>query len=88
MAAATATTSSQLIFTKRCSVHSRLCPSQLCVFNTKSVLSRRKQVSGNGVRCMAIKEAAATTETKKRSGYDIQTLTNWLLKQEQRKEVD
>lgn len=45
-------------------------------------------MSGNGVRCMAIKEVAATTETKKRSGYDIQTLTNWLLKQEQAGVID
>lgn len=31
---------------------------------------------------------AAETESKKRSGYEIQTLTNWLLKQEQAGVID
>jgi len=30
----------------------------------------------------------ATTETKKRSGYELQTLTSWLLKQEQAGVID
>ncbi|KAK7339793.1 hypothetical protein VNO77_20478 [Canavalia gladiata] len=88
MAAATA--SSQLVFSKPCSSPSRLCPFQLCVFDTKSVVSsssiRRKHVSGSGVRCMAVGEA--TTVTKKKSGYELQTLTSWLLKQEQAGVID
>lgn len=44
-------------------------------------------MGGSGVRCMAVGEAA-TTETKKRSGYELQTLTSWLLKQEQAGVID
>ncbi|CAL5192168.1 unnamed protein product [Lathyrus oleraceus] len=87
VAMAAATASSQLIFSKPYSP-SRLCPFQLCVFDAKSVLSssRRKHVNGSGVRCMAVKEA--TSETKKRSGYEIITLTSWLLQQEQKGIID
>jgi fructose-1,6-bisphosphatase I len=87
VAMAAATASSQLIFSKPCSP-SRLCPFQLCVFDTKFVLSssRRKHVSGSGVRCMAVGEV--TPETKKRSGYELITLTSWLLKQEQTGIID
>lgn len=45
-------------------------------------------MGGSGVRCMAVGEAKATTETKKRSGYELQTLTSWLLKQEQAGVID
>lgn len=38
-----------------------------------------------GVKCMAV---AAESETKKKSGYEIQTLTGWLLKQEQAGVID
>ncbi|KAL3639454.1 hypothetical protein CASFOL_017361 [Castilleja foliolosa] len=38
-----------------------------------------------GVRCMAVAEG---TGTKKKSGYEIQTLTNWLLRQEQAGVID
>ena len=88
VAMAAATASSQLIFSKPYSP-SRLCPFQLCVFDTKSVLSssRRKHVSGSGgVRCMAVGEVAA--ETKKKSSYELITLTSWLLKQEQTGVID
>lgn len=40
---------------------------------------------GGSVRCMAV---AAGAETKKKSGYEMQTLTNWLLKQEQAGTID
>lgn len=40
---------------------------------------------GLGVRCMAV---AAEAETTKRSGYELQTLTGWLLKQEQAGVID
>ena len=85
VAMAAATASSHLIFSKTCSP-SCLCPFQLCGFGTKSLLSsssssRRKHVGGGaGVSCMAVD--ATATETKKRSGFELQTLTSWLLKQE------
>ncbi|XP_078435351.1 high cyclic electron flow 1 [Wolffia australiana] len=41
---------------------------------------------GSAVRCAAAETAAA--ETKKRSSYEIQTLTGWLLKQEQAGVID
>ncbi|KAI4354617.1 hypothetical protein L6164_003466 [Bauhinia variegata] len=85
VALAAATASSHLIFSRALSP-SRLCPFQLCVLESKSVLSsssgRRRHV-GAGVRCMAVE-----TEAKKRSGYELQTLTNWLLKQEQAGVID
>lgn len=43
-------------------------------------------MGGSGVSCMAVGQA--TTETKKRSGYELQTLTSWLLKQEQAGVID
>lgn len=88
--------SSQLLFSSSRSP-SRLSPYQLCVFDTKSLLSssnagvkRRHGGGGSGVRCMAIDTAAAATAeaTKKKSGYQIQTLTSWLLKQEQDGVID
>lgn len=90
VAMAAATASSQLIFSSKPCSPSRLCPFQLCVFDTKySILSsssRRKHVGGAGVRCMAVGEA--TTETKRKTGYELQTLTSWLLKQEQAGVID
>ncbi|XP_027349348.1 fructose-1,6-bisphosphatase, chloroplastic [Abrus precatorius] len=90
VAMAAATASSQLIFSKSFSP-SRLCPFQLCVFDTKSLISsstssKKKHVGGSGFRCMAVGEA--TTVTKKKSGYELQTLTSWLLKQEQAGVID
>ncbi|KAI8556214.1 hypothetical protein RHMOL_Rhmol05G0235000 [Rhododendron molle] len=51
--------------------------------------SRRRQVAAaaGGVRCMAV-GAASEAETKKRSKFEIQTLTGWLLKQEQKGVID
>ncbi|KAE9592026.1 hypothetical protein Lal_00038344 [Lupinus albus] len=91
MAAATA--SSKLIFSSKTSSPLRICPFQLCVFDTKYSLllsnnnNKRKNVVSSGVKCMALKEVAAT-ETKKRSGYELQTLTSWLLRQEQAGLID
>lgn len=45
----------------------------------------KKRHVGDGVKCMAV---AAETEPKKKGGYQIQTLTNWLLKQEQEGVID
>ncbi|GAV65478.1 FBPase domain-containing protein [Cephalotus follicularis] len=73
-----------------------LSPFQITVVDSKSLVScpnnnnivkRRYAVAGGGggVRCKAV---ASETVTTKRSGYQIQTLTNWLLKQEQTGVID
>ncbi|KAJ7961321.1 Fructose-1,6-bisphosphatase [Quillaja saponaria] len=90
VAMAATTASSQLIFSNSCS-SSRLSPFQLCVFDTKTVLSSpigKKKHVGSGIRCMAVGSAAEKAETKKKSGYEILTLTSWLLKQEQAGVID
>ncbi|GLT92634.1 hypothetical protein SLE2022_104630 [Rubroshorea leprosula] len=88
MVAIAAATSSQLLFSSSRSISS-LSPFQLCVFDSKTLLSspanagsivKKRHVSG-GVRCMAV-DTASEAETKKKGGFEIQTLTNWLLKQE------
>ncbi|KAL5740480.1 hypothetical protein ACOSQ2_029660 [Xanthoceras sorbifolium] len=91
--AATAS-SSQLLFSSSRSL-SRLSPYQLCVFDSKALVScpnkavkRRHVTTGGGVRCMAVGTAAEAAATKKKSGYEIQTLTGWLLKQEQAGVID
>ncbi|XP_015897084.1 fructose-1,6-bisphosphatase, chloroplastic-like [Ziziphus jujuba] len=93
MVAATvaATSPSQLLLYSSSRSISQLSPLQLCFFDSRASPSfpnhnhgKRRQV-GFGVKCMAI---AAETETKKKSGYEIQTLTNWLLKQEQAGVID
>lgn len=80
---------------------STLSPSQQCITFTKSLhsfpylgstssTSRRGHVADSS-RCMAAGAAAAeATEAKKksRSKFEIQTLTNWLLKQEQAGIID
>lgn len=92
MAASAATTSSQLIFSSSGSIV-RLSPLHPCVSDAKtrfpctSNSKRNHVVGGGGIRCAAV-GAAAETETKKRSGYEIQTLTSWLLKQEQAGLID
>ncbi|KAJ9694859.1 hypothetical protein PVL29_010369 [Vitis rotundifolia] len=88
---ATATTaSSQLLFSSSRSV-SRLSPFDLRVYDSRTLVSfptnskRRHGVSG--VRCMAV-GTASEAETKKKSGFEIQALTSWLLKQEQAGIID
>ncbi|KAF3448885.1 hypothetical protein FNV43_RR09601 [Rhamnella rubrinervis] len=79
-----------LLYSSSCSI-SRLSPTQLCVIDSKASISypnnnthgmKRRHA---GVKCMAV---AAESETKKKSGYEIQTLTGWLLKQEQAGVID
>ncbi|VVB05615.1 unnamed protein product [Arabis nemorensis] len=57
----------------------------------KRAASGRNHHGGGGVRCMAV-AADATADTKtparKKSGYELQTLTSWLLRQEQKGEID
>ncbi|XP_009607392.1 fructose-1,6-bisphosphatase, chloroplastic-like [Nicotiana tomentosiformis] len=52
-----------------------------------SSTTKRRSFNG-GVKCMAIETTAGATETKKRSGYELQTLTSWLLRQEQAGSID
>ncbi|XP_021750548.1 fructose-1,6-bisphosphatase, chloroplastic [Chenopodium quinoa] len=76
---------------------SSLSPSQQCINFTKSFHSfptagsacNRKHVA-TGVRCTAAGIAAEAAETKPRakSKFEIQTLTGWLLKQEQAGVID
>lgn len=49
--------------------------------------TNRRSFNG-GVKCMAIETASGFTETKKRSVYELQTLTGWLLRQEQAGVID
>ncbi|KAL1359692.1 hypothetical protein HN51_005018 [Arachis hypogaea] len=83
VAMAAATASSRLIFSKP-STPSRLSPFQLCdVLVTKSAVHSSSKRKNGGVRCMAVAGEAPPTETKKRSsGFELYTLTSWLLKQE------
>ncbi|OAY43614.1 fructose-1,6-bisphosphatase, chloroplastic [Manihot esculenta] len=72
----------------------RLSPFQLCVFDTKTLVSfpsthssKKKHGAGAAVKCMAV-STASEAETKKKSKFEIQTLTGWLLKQEQAGAID
>lgn len=85
-AAAATTAASHLIFSSSQSI-SRFAPFQTCSLRHGG---RRRHAaaaggSGGGVRCMAVAEG---TEAKSKSGYKIETLTNWLLKQEQVGAID
>jgi hypothetical protein len=79
-AAAMTTSSSHLLFTSSRSL-SRLSPFQLCVFDSKTLVSypnitstiKKKHGGGGGLKCMAV-NTASEAETKK-SRFEIQTLT-------------
>ncbi|KAJ6922468.1 hypothetical protein NC652_016191 [Populus alba x Populus x berolinensis] len=68
--------------------------SRLCVFDSKTLVSypsitstiKKKHGGGGGLKCMAV-NTASEAETKK-SGFEIQTLTGWLLNQEQAGVID
>ncbi|XP_022857067.1 fructose-1,6-bisphosphatase, chloroplastic-like [Olea europaea var. sylvestris] len=87
----TATSSaSHLLFSSSQSIISRFSPFQLCRLDAKTLnggVRRSTKVAGGGagVRCMAVTTDAVT---KRKSGYEIETLTNWLLKQEQAGIID
>ncbi|XP_011008013.1 PREDICTED: fructose-1,6-bisphosphatase, chloroplastic-like [Populus euphratica] len=91
-AAAITTSSSHLLFLTSCSL-SRPSPSQLCVFDSKTLVpypnstsTYKKKRGGDGLKCMAV-STASEAKTKK-STFEIQTLTGWLLKQEQAGVID
>ncbi|KAL0867174.1 hypothetical protein Bca101_046292 [Brassica carinata] len=57
----------------------------------KRVAAGKNHHHASGVRCMAVAaDAASETKTaaKKKSGYELQTLTSWLLRQEMKGEID
>lgn len=96
MVVAIPATSSQLLFSSSRSYSiSRLSPFHPCVSDSKTLpscsnLNKRHSCSGGvaaGIRCAAV-GTASESETKKKSGYQIQTLTNWLLQQEQAGTID
>ncbi|KAK9920501.1 hypothetical protein M0R45_029056 [Rubus argutus] len=88
VAAAVTPSSSQLLCSSSRSI-SQLSPLQQCVFGSKTTSVTNPNSSKRnrhvGVKCMAV---AAETETKKKSGYQITTLTCWLLEQEQKGVID
>ncbi|KAJ6425361.1 hypothetical protein OIU84_026014 [Salix udensis] len=91
-AAAIITSSSHLLFSSSRSL-SRPSPSQLCVFDSKALVpcpsstnTSKKKHGGGGLKCMAV-STASEAKTKK-SKFEIQTLTGWLLKQEQTGVID
>ncbi|XP_044473635.1 fructose-1,6-bisphosphatase, chloroplastic-like [Mangifera indica] len=70
---------------------SRLSPYQLCGFDAKTLVSCtsscnnvnvKRRPAGARFKCMAV-GTTSEAETKKKSVFEIETLTNWLLKQEQ-----
>lgn len=88
MVAAAATASSQLLFSISHSF-SRLSPHQICVFDSKALGSSCPS-SAVKRRHVGVAAVGTTSEvaTRKRSSYEIETLTNWLLKQEQSGIID
>ncbi|KAF2288590.1 hypothetical protein GH714_008984 [Hevea brasiliensis] len=84
--------SSHLLFSSSQSL-SRLSPFQLCVFDTKTLVSfpsnnsSKKKHGAGAVKCMAV-GTASEAEIKKKNTFGIQTLTGWLLKQEQAGVID
>lgn len=93
MVSVTKPPSSHLLYSTSQSLPS-LSPFQLCVFDTKTLVSfpsthssKKKHGAGAAVKCMAV-STASEAETKKKSKFEIQTLTGWLLKQEQAGVID
>ncbi|XP_004302676.1 PREDICTED: fructose-1,6-bisphosphatase, chloroplastic [Fragaria vesca subsp. vesca] len=91
VAAAVTPSSSQLLCSSSRSI-SQLSPLQQCVFGSKASTAttpnsskRNRGVGSVGVKCMAV---AAETEPKKKTAYQITTLTSWLLEQEQKGTID
>ncbi|KAL6133133.1 hypothetical protein ACLB2K_065370 [Fragaria x ananassa] len=91
VAAALTSTSSKLLCSSSRSI-SQLSPLHQCVFGSKATTAttpnsskRNRGVGSVGVKCMAV---AAETEPKKKTAYQITTLTSWLLVQEQKGTID
>ncbi|KAG7565614.1 Fructose-1-6-bisphosphatase class I N-terminal [Arabidopsis suecica] len=91
--AATTTSSHLLLSSSRhlasASQPSILFPRSLFSSNGKRATSGRNHHVGGGVRCMAVAaDAEAKPAVRKKSGYELQTLTSWLLRQEMKGEID
>ncbi|KAI3443075.1 D-fructose-1 [Psidium guajava] len=90
---ATAATSAPrrlLLSNPSCSLSS-LSSFRLCALDSGALVSLKKRHAGaamGGVRCMAVATEAAGMAAKKKSGYDILTLTTWLLQQEKDGVID
>lgn len=93
-ATGTATSSQLHYFSGSHSLSSSLSPFQQCGLDAKALLSfpnKRKQVAAGGrggVRCTAVETTATGAAVKKKSSFEILTLTGWLLKQEQAGVID
>uniref|UniRef100_A0A7N0RH77 fructose-bisphosphatase n=1 Tax=Kalanchoe fedtschenkoi TaxID=63787 RepID=A0A7N0RH77_KALFE len=87
---AAAASSSQLLFSSSTSISRTNRVSPVPQFTTAASSSNRRRndlVSAGGVKCMAV-VSAETGTSNKRSGFQIQTLTSWLLRQEQARVID
>lgn len=87
---ATTTSSTLLHFSSSNSI-SRISPLKTALFSCSKKRLTAAAASGSttaagGVRCMAVVSEAGSV--KKTSSYQIETLTNWLLKQEQSGIID
>ncbi|KZV18538.1 fructose-1,6-bisphosphatase, chloroplastic-like [Dorcoceras hygrometricum] len=87
----TATVSSHLLFSTTSQSVTRLSSLRTLSSCSNNVSSFFRRTSlphpsvGGGVKCMAV---TTEKETKKKSGYELYTLTSWLLKQEQIGAID
>lgn len=97
MVAATPQSSQLLSYSGPHSTTHRLSTLQLCSWDFKTILSfpisaavdQRRRSGGCGVRCAAVVGTAAVEKKqRKKGGYEIETLTGWLLKQEQAGVID
>ncbi|KAH7666501.1 Fructose-1,6-bisphosphatase protein [Dioscorea alata] len=89
MASAVVPTSFQLLVSGSSRSFSRLSLfHQALLFPVKRGAQLHGVQSSAGVHCTAVGTAASETETKKKSSFELQTLTTWLLKQEQAGNID
>lgn len=89
MASAVVPTSFQLLVSGSSRSFSRLSLfHQALLFPVKRSAQLHGVQSSAGVHCTTVRTAASETETKKKSSFELQTLTTWLLKQEQAGSID
>ncbi|KAK9158953.1 hypothetical protein Scep_005527 [Stephania cephalantha] len=90
MVALISTSTCQLLYSSSSTTSTtRLLPLRLCFSSCPATATAATRRHGGGVRCAAVGTAAEAAETtKKNSRYEIQTLTGWLLKQEQAGVID
>ncbi|KAG9453254.1 hypothetical protein H6P81_006158 [Aristolochia fimbriata] len=92
VAAAVPTSSSQLLrLSSSRSISTTLLPLHLSAFGHRELrcrVGRGPEGAAVTVQCAAVGTTSSEAATKKKSGYEIQTLTSWLLKQEQAGDID